>query len=396
MKKKIFFLLLCFVIIKKSQAQIQLSQYSEISIVTAGPGDALYEKFGHAAIRIKDPLLQIDLIYNYGIFDFNTPNFYTNFAQGKMYYLLAKYDFKYFLESYKKDKRWLNQQILNLNQTEKQEFFKYLEKNVLEENATYLYDPFFDNCATKLRDISQIILKNKIVLESTKIADNISLRTLMNQEIHWNTWGNFGINLIAGTILDKERNQLAYTYLPDYLYNTFKYGTIERNGSITNLIKREDSLLNFEEIRSSFMLFNPLQVFIALLIAVLYSTYREMKRQSRKPYIDFIIFLSTGIIGLILSYLWAFSSHKTAPNNFNLLWAFMPNIYVAFIFGQSQISLFSKSIKIYILALLACLLAIVALWILGIQIFPVTVIPLLILLFVRYIFLYRFLLTFKK
>ena len=65
-------------------------------LLLQGPGAVLYEKFGHSAIRIIDPNLNIDLIYNYGIFDFNTPNFYTNFAKGKMYYLLAKYDFKYF------------------------------------------------------------------------------------------------------------------------------------------------------------------------------------------------------------------------------------------------------------------------------------------------------------
>ena len=175
MKKKILFLaFLCFFSIKKISAQRTLSDTSEIAIVTAGPGAVLYEKFGHSAIRIIDPNLNIDLIYNYGIFDFNTPNFYTNFAKGKMYYLLAKYDFKYFIASYKRDERWLKQQFLNLNLSEKQIIFNYLENNALQENATYLYDPFFDNCATKIRDILSINLKDSIILNSTKIPNNKS------------------------------------------------------------------------------------------------------------------------------------------------------------------------------------------------------------------------------
>ena len=122
-KKRYLFTFLCFFSILKNNAQVNLSVYSEISIVTAGPGEELYEKFGHAAIRIKDPVLNLDLIYNYGVFDFNQPNFLLNFADGKMYYVLARYDFKYFLASYERDKRWVKQQVLALNQAEKQHFF---------------------------------------------------------------------------------------------------------------------------------------------------------------------------------------------------------------------------------------------------------------------------------
>jgi hypothetical protein len=394
MKKKILPLLfLCFFSVTKDNAQVNLSVYSEISIVTAGPGEKLFEKFGHSAIRIKDPLLKLDLIYNYGVFDFNAPNFYSNFAEGTMYYVLARYDFKYFLASYKRDKRWLKQQVLNLNQVEKQQFFQYLENNALEENATYLYDPFFDNCATKLRDISKDILNGAVVLNSEKILNNKTLRKLMNQEIYWNTWGNFGINLIAGTILDVKRNQLAYAYLPDYIFKTFKNGKIERQGQLQPLIKREDTLLNFEEISSSPNLFSPINVFTFLLMIVVFITFRDTKNNKRTTSLDFIILFVTGLIGLMLTYLWLFSSHKTAPNNFNVLWAFLPNLVVAFLLQKVIVK---KWLQKYIIALLACLGIILFLWLTGIQVFPIAVIPLLILLFVRYLFLYKYFLMAKK
>jgi hypothetical protein len=347
-KNLYLFTLLCFFSILKNNAQVNLSVYSEISIVTAGPGEELYEKFGHAAIRIKDPVLNLDLIYNYGVFDFNQPNFLLNFADGKMYYVLARYDFKYFLTSYEKDKRWVKQQVLALNQAEKQHFFLYLENNALIENATYLYDPFFNNCASKLKDIAAIILGDAVILNSKKLADNKTLRALMNKEITWNTWGNFGINLITGTILDVERNQLEYTYLPDYLFKT-------------------------------------LAVFTLLLLIVLFITIKDIKNQKRTKWLDFIIFFITGMVGLILTYFWFFSSHKTAPNNYNVLWAFLPNLIVAFIITKA---IAKKWLQKYLIVLLICFTIVPVLWILGLQVFPITAIPILLLLFIRYLFLY--------
>jgi len=386
-------LLICLCYVIKNTAQVHLSVYSEISVVTAGPGKELYEKFGHTALRIKDPVLNLDLIYNYGVFDFNAPNFYANFAEGKMYYLLARYDFKYFLDSYKKDKRWLKQQVLNLNQAEKQQFFNYLENNARPENATYLYDPFFDNCATKIRDISKVILKDAVTLTSESIENNKTLRTLMNQEINWNTWGNFGINLIAGTILDVKRNQLAYTYLPDYIFKTFNNGKIKRKLQIMNLVKREDVLLDFDESSNTKTLLSPLYIFIFLLFIVIFITFKDVKNNRRTKFLDFTLLFTTGLVGLVLTYLWLFSSHSTAPKNFNILWAFLPNLFVAFFILKTSTK---KWLQKYIIALLVCLGIIPLIWFTGIQVFPIAIIPLLILLFVRYLCLYKYLLTSKK
>jgi hypothetical protein len=385
-KNLYLFTLLCFFSIPKNNAQVNLSVYSEISIVTAGPGEELYEKFGHAAIRIKDPVLNLDLIYNYGVFDFNQPNFLLNFADGKMYYVLARYDFKYFLASYERDKRWVKQQVLALNQAEKQHFFLYLENNALIENATYLYDPFFNNCASKLKDITTTILGDAVILNSKKIADNKTLRALMNKEITWNTWGNLGINLISGTILDVERNQLEYTFLPDYLFKTIKNGKIKRNNKIVDLVQREDVLLNFNERSNTKDFFNPLFFFTLVLLGVLFITYRDIKKAQRTKWLDFTIFFVTGVIGLVLTYFWFFSSHKTAPNNFNILWAFLPNLLISFIITKTMAK---KWFPKYLIILFVCLALLTILWILGLQVFPITAIPIFLLLLIRYLFLYH-------
>lgn len=392
-KKLLLFFILCFLSIKTLKAQVKLSVYSEISLVTAGPGEELYEKFGHSAVRIKDPLLNLDVIYNYGIFDFNQPDFYTNFAQGKMYYMLARYDFKYFLASYKNDKRWLKQQVLNLTTQEKQQFFLFLENNALPKNATYLYDPFFDNCATILRDITKNILKENVTFTFKEIEKNKSLRELMDKEIYWNSWGNLGINLIAGTILDTKRDPIAYTYLPDYLYKVFQTGQITRENKKIDLVKREDVLLDFKEKQNLFSFFNPLYIFILLFILISFITYKDIKLKKRNKKLDFILFFISGFVGLILLYLWLFSSHKTAPNNFTILWAFAPNLVISFLLLKTGIK---NWIQKYVLVLLLFILIIAVLWSFKIQVFPLVLIPVFGMYFIRYIYLYKFLLTSKK
>jgi hypothetical protein len=118
-----------------------------------------------------------------------------------------------------------------------------------------------------------------------------------------------------------------------------------------------------------------------------------VKNNKRTKYLDVIIFFITGLTGLILAYLWLFSSHKTAPNNFNILWALVPNLIVAFFMLKATAK---KWLQKYILALLICLGIIPLLWFLEIQVFPIAIIPVLILLFVRYLFLYKYLLSSKK
>jgi hypothetical protein len=387
MKKKIvFFLLLYYFSVDNNIAQVFLSNNSEISIVTAGPGKELYEKFGHSAMRVVDSNLNIDFIYNYGIFDFNAPNFYSNFARGKMFYLVAKYDFKYFLNNYNQEQRWLKQQVLNLNLSEKQKIFSYLENNVRKENATYLYDPFFDNCATKLRDILQITLNDQVNLNSVNIPNNQTLRALMEKEIDWNTWGNFGINLIAGTILDKKREQQAYTYLPYHLFTTFKHAKLKRGNSFSPLVEREELLLNFEEQPTRTKILSPFSVFLVLLMIVLIISFQDLRNNTRTRLLDFIIFFVTGMVGVLLSYLWLFSSHTTAPNNFNVIWAFLPNLYIAFTLRKKNPKSWTKK---YVFMLLLALVILPVLWLSGVQAFPFAAIPLFILLFVRYLFLYK-------
>jgi len=386
-------LILCFFTFNSITSQAKLSVYSEVSILTVGPGEDLHVAFGHSAIRVKDPVLNLDLVYNYGVFDFDAPNFLLNFANGNMIYSLARYDFKYFLASYKNEKRWVKQQTLNLNQQEKQAYFLFLENNALPKNKNYQYDPYFNNCATKLRDITTSILKEKVVFFDNNKVTNISFRKLTNNELLPNSWSSFGLNLIAGTKLDKKTTLDEQLFLPDYVYKSFKEARLFRKNQPEELVKKETILLNFEENIAEIILFNPLFCFTLFLLFTIYITYQNLKKKKRSTWFDFILFFIPGLIGSILLYLWLFSSHSTAPNNFNVFWAFPINLIVAFLMLKKEVS---KWIKMYILFLIVLLLVLMLIWIQEIQMFSFVIIPLLISLLIRYTYLKGNLLTFFK
>ena len=393
MKQTLLFIFIFFVSIQYNFSQkLVLSDQSEISIITAGPGDVLYEAFGHSAIRVKDPTLNLDIIFNYGLFDFNQPNFYVNFVKGRLLYRLGKQSFRRFITSYDYQQRWVKDQVLNLSLVDRKKIFEYLNKNSLPENAEYLYDPYFNNCATKLRDIAKEILGNKIQFPSSFSNENFTLRQLMNQELPWNTWGSFGINLALGNTLDKELIADNYMYLPDYVHKAFQKATITENKITTPLVLEESQLLRYTEKQIKIQWYNPFFVFSLLLLITIVVTFRDQKRNIRSKWLDFTLFFVTGVLGIIICFLWFFTDHYTAPNNFNLLWAFVLNFFVAFILLKSRIpSWISKYLLFYLFLLFG---AIVTSFI-GLQQFSNAVFPIMALLFLRTFYIYR-LLTFKK
>jgi hypothetical protein len=394
-KNYLLFLFLFFVFLQTSFSQsVKLSVYSEVSIITVGPGDELFEAFGHSAIRIKDPVLNFDLIYNYGMFDFKAPNFYLNFVKGDLLYKVARYPFHYFLSANKKEKRWMKQQVLDLTQNEKQQFFSFVEDNVKPENSSYFYDPYFNNCATKLRDVTTIILGDKINFQDEYLKESLSLRQLMEREIPWNTWGSFGINLALGSKLDKIATSSEYMYLPDYVYLGYKNAIKYDKNQSSNLVKEERILLNFKEKPQTIIFFNPFTLFSIIMVLGILITYRDLKKKKRSKWLDFSLFIFTGIVGILIVFLWFFTNHSTAPNNFNFLWVFAPNFYVALILLNNNKK--KLWVKRYISMLIIFLCVIPIIWINGIQLFPKAIIPFLILLLVRFISLIKDLLTFEK
>lgn len=366
---------------------INLTEKAEISILTIGPGNYLYDKFGHSAIRVKDKNIGIDMVFNYGTYDFNTPNFYSKFARGKLLYSLSLSDFTDFFQYYRKEDRWITEQLLNLNNNQKKAVFQLLMENAKPENREYLYDFTYDNCATRIRDILSLALEDKIDFPTTQT--NTSFRDLIQENLHSNTWGSIGIQLALGASMDRHISRLEQQFLPNYVLKANTETHIKNNNKGWFPLVKETNYLNKQKKikKSSFSITSPWVIFSILGALLFISVWRDKRNENRTKYVDITIFTITGVIGLILIFLWFGTDHQATKFNYNILWAFPLNIFFIKTISSNN---YNKRIIQFINLLRILLFLMFFHWVTGVQKFPIPILPLLIGLLIRYNYLVNF------
>lgn len=367
-----------------------LAKDAEISIITIGPGKQLYDSFGHNAIRVSDPSNGKDLAFNYGTFDFNTPNFYIKFGQGKLPYALSVSTYDGFLRNYIAEKRWIKQQKLDLTYGEKIAIFEFLLNNAQPSNREYQYDFFLDNCATRIRDVLAVNLGSKLSYQDKQYAPFLySFRELIQQRLHWNSWGSLGIDIALGAVIDRTANPWEHQFLPDYVFESLKSATITRNNKTSALIKKETTINNpGPRARNTAFLLSPFFVFLVIALGIVYRTLRDSKQQKRSRWLDTVLFFVTGIVGVLLLVLWLATDHTATINNYNILWAFPVNLIFCTLLSKKTPK---KWLSRYLSFLIILLILLVMHWCTGVQVFAGALLPLLIALSIRYVYVIRYL-----
>ena len=385
MHKKIHFIFILLFSCFQLAAQQKLTSEATVSVVTCGPGSELYSAFGHSAFRVYDPLLKLDKIYNYGTFDFNKPNFYLNFAKGKLTYQLSTTRYGYFLQQFNYENRWVKTQELDLDETDVQAVYDFLENNAKPENKSYQYDFFYDNCSTKIEEVIKAVLKDKVTFNNNHITDHKSHRDLIaDYTAEKFKWGKFGIDLALGSVIDREATTAEYKFLPDYIYLGFNNATINVDGKNKPLVKANNTVLNEVKQPVPFSITQPFIVFLVIALFLIYKTYQNYTTDKRSKWVDFFLYFITGLIGIMVLLLWFASSHTATYRNLNFLWAFAPNLVVAFFMFKKVLP---KWLKNYNKLLLVLLVIQAVLWLLKIQDFNIAILPIITMLFVRYSFL---------
>ncbi len=385
---KNYILLLLLFLSASGQAQfVPLSETAEISILTIGPGAELYDKFGHSAFRIHDQATGQDVVFNYGVYDFDTPNFYTKFARGKLLYELGVSYYQPFYESYVAQNRWIKEQTLNLTTPEKQAISNFLWNNARPENKQYKYDFFFDNCATKIRDVLQEVMGNKLEYKEDYIKEKLTFRQLIQQNLEANSWGSLGIDVALGAVIDRNAKPIEYQFLPEYIYEGAENAVIHRGNSTENLVKSDELIFeNTPTPSENNFLLSPLFIFGLLGVIIIFVTYRDNQRNTRSRYLDLSLFLFTGLVGVFLLLLWFATDHTATASNYNLLWAFPISLLLIVAIGKKNVSV---KMKRYILLLILLLALLTIHWISGVQVFAIGLLPLLVALAVRYLYLFK-------
>lgn len=365
-------------------SQRTLSPDATISVITCGPWQGeVYSAFGHSALRVHDPQQQINEAYNYGVFDFDQPNFYLNFARGGLYYKLAVWDYQGFANMYVYDNRFIHEQVLNLTPAQKQKVYDFLQWNALPENQVYRYDYFYNNCATRIRDVFAHVFKDSVIFDGSYVETRYTIRELTDLYLGHQPWGDLGIDICLGLPMDKVADPYEYMFLPDYIESGFDHATIFQDGKYVPLVESKHVVYESREEDPPKGLPHPLVVFSIFAVAVAMISFYDLRRKKASSWLDLTLFGVSGAIGLLLLILWLFTDHRAAARNLNLLWALPTHLWVIFTLRRRR-----NVTRMYFLATAILCLILLLCWNILPQMLNYSLIPIVIALgiraFVRY------------
>ena len=304
-----------------TQVASPLSQQAQISLLTGSPSDDyVFTLYGHTAIRVYDPAIKLDRVYNYGSFDFSQPNFIYRFAKGETDYKLEAKDFIYFFMEYKDRGSEIYEQVLNLLPEEKEALWQALEWNRQPENREYRYNFFFDNCATRPAFMIENNIKGFICYAPATVFP--TFRDVINSCTRNHPWITFGCDLVVGLPSDRMMTLQETFFIPDYLKNAFDKAEIIREDITVPLVK-QTNILTHESLKPDFLILfppTPFTAFILLFILILLCSFIEWRRKTYYRLLDIILFLTAGLAGCIIFFLSFLSVHPCMFPNINLLW----------------------------------------------------------------------------
>lgn len=352
-----FFIFLALLVnFTSSGLSAQDSSRLRISLLTCTPGDELYSIFGHSAIRITDSSNvgndYFDIVYNYGTFNFDDEGFYLKFMRGKLLYFISIVKFDDFKFDYQSTNRGMTEQVLNLTPTEKENIHFALKENLKEENRYYQYDFFLDNCTTRLRDIIEKYKQPQPLFHPVMPA-NTRFRQAIHQYLDSGKqyWSKLGIDILLGARTDRIMTTSQQQFLPDNLMLAMDKSTPRMSLSSENLYQ----LTNNTDKKSWF---TPVLFFSLLLgLFISLSLSKNKYAQSVLNGLDGLLFFTTGLLGIILLFMWFFTDHSMTKNNYNLFWALPTHIIFSFLINKNK-----PFVKKYFLATAISLAILLLLW----------------------------------
>ena len=315
-------LLLLISIFSITAKPIALSDSLRVSLLTVSAGEELYSVFGHTAIRITDLKNGYDIAFNYGTFDFSTPNFYLKFALGGLDYMISVENYQGFVDFYKQENRTVIEQELNFDKEQRLKLASLLINNYLPENRFYRYKFFTDNCSTRIRDILSTASGDSLLLVRPEIDANVTYHKLYTSRLSSMPWAKFGIGFLLGSLTNQESKNNAL-FLPDNLMKAVDIATL--NNKPLAVSKR--LIFVATPPAKEHTLFTP--TVLAIIILSL-SVLIQFKLAWIITY-DKVFFAIMGFFGIFVSILSVFSQHAELHYNYVILFLLPTNIILSFL-----------------------------------------------------------------
>lgn len=295
-----------------------------ISLLTCEPGSEIYALFGHTALRCENLTEKEDVVFNYGLFSFNSPNFVMRFVKGETDYQLGAVRFPYFEAEYAMRGSSVYQQELNLTQTEKERVLQLLWENYRPANRVYRYNYFYDNCTTRARDKIEQGIDGRVVYPESK--ETKTFRDIIREYTDGHEWSTLGIDLCLGSEADEPIDERKQMFAPFYMLAFARNAMIHRSDTVVPFVKSETKLLNSLQEDEGLSekneeLFCPSPLYCAWIWWIL--TLGIMVWSIRKGKVcwlwDILLFGAQGIGGCVIAFLFFFSLHPTVGSNWMLM-----------------------------------------------------------------------------
>jgi hypothetical protein len=315
----IFYGMLFFICGLNHKTAAQDTSQMTFSLLTAAPGDQAYNIFGHTALRMNSKATGQDVVFNYGTFDPSMDYFILKFLRGKLPYKLSTSKYENFLKTYNNEGRAIWEQPLNLDDEGKMKMFAFLENNYLPENREYLYDFFFDNCSTRIRDLFESELPgfNYVDVEEK----DITYRQMLDEYLQGKEWTDLGIDLIIGSIADAKADYRHQMFLPDYLHN-YAFNMSYDKGTQTALVSKSDKVLLIDRIKHKSFLITPMKLFLFFLLLELFLFISAPAQHWGLVRIyDNVWYAAISVVCIVVAFMWLGTDHQACGANYNLLWA---------------------------------------------------------------------------
>jgi hypothetical protein len=302
---------------------------SEVTVylLTMGQGDQVWEKFGHDALWIHDPIRGTDQVYNYGVFDFHSPGYWGRFVKGDWIYQIAADDIYQTFGAYQYYNRTLVAQELNLTPEQEEELRSFLEWNLRPENREYRYDYFLDNCSTRIRDAIDRVLEGQLKAATIKVPTETTYRSHSRRLVADDAVIYTALDAGLGPRADRRINAWEEMFLPEKVHDRVaELRVVSPSGGYQPLVRNEHVLyaaVGREPERTAPPRWIPgyLLVGAALGGVMLLLGVRARRSGAARFFFSGLVGLWTLLIGtggVLLLALWTLTDHQIAYRNENL------------------------------------------------------------------------------
>jgi hypothetical protein len=328
------FIVFLFLLIFSGSLPAQINAaHTRISVITCGPGEDLYSLFGHTALRVTDSVNHTDSVYNWGGFTFDQPYFYLKFMRGQLLYYSLADNYPDFMAEYVYEQRNVYEQVLHLDSASKQKIIDAVHFNMQGNNRFYKYDFLLDNCTTRIKNIvlqnSGATIANRVVPDKTTPRDLIHYYVERGSE----PWTELGLDILLGSRVDKVVSNDEAMFMPEF----FMKGLSEAKKQDVNIAENRTVLLQGSVPENSSGKYIPLIVLSIICIVIFFvSKLKSAWAKRTIIFIDSLLLYITGLLGILLLFMWFGTDHTVCKNNFNLCWALPFNLPVAFLLFKKK------------------------------------------------------------